>query len=224
MTDFILYGYWRSSASYRVRIALNLKSVAYEYRAVHLVNGGGEHKRGEYLALNPSAEVPTLVHQGRPIAQSIAIMQYLDDVLSNGLRLFPDPPYDRARVMQACEIVNSGIQPVGNLKVLQELEKRFGADSEAKRAWSAYWIDLGLRAFEKIIAPSAGAFCFGDAPGAADACLAPQAYNALRNGLALDEYPKLANIYKNCLARPEFQRARPEAQPDAPSAPAATAN
>lgn len=216
MSDFVLYSYFRSSASYRVRIALELKGIAYDYRAVHLLNNGGEQRAEPYVSLNPSAEVPTLVHEGRVLSQSMAIMHYLDAVAPREPLLFPKDTYLRARALQACEIVNSGVQPLGNLKVLQELERRFGATAEQKTAWSAHWIHAGLKALEALLTATAGRHCFGDAPGAADAFLIPQIFNAARVGVSLETYPTLARINENCLKLDPFQRAAPSAQPDSP--------
>ena len=216
MSDFILYNYFRSSASYRVRIALALKGIEYEYRAVHLVKDGGEQKREDYLELNAKAEVPTLVHRGRALAQSVAILLYLEDVQPKPA-LFPKDPFLKAQVMQACEIINSGIQPLGNLSVLNELEKRCGWDAAAKEDWTTHWMKIGLKAFESYIGKTAGTFCFGNEPTAADAFLVPQFYNALRFRVSVDAFPLATRIYKNCIERPEFIAASPERQPDTPA-------
>jgi maleylacetoacetate isomerase len=216
MPDFILYSYFRSSASYRARIGLALKGIAYDYRAVHLLNNGGEQRHEEYLALNPSGEVPTLVHKGRPLAQSMAILQYLDDVAPHEPLLFPRDPFQKALVTQACEIVNSGIQPLGNLKVLGELERRFGLDAAGKAAWTAHWVENGMRALESFLTMTASDFCFGGEPCAADAFLVPQVAIAIRHGISLEPYPLIAKINKSCLDLEPFRRARPEAQPDTP--------
>lgn len=221
MSEFILYSYFRSSASYRVRIALNLKGIGYETRAVHLVNNGGEHRTDEYRTVNPSGQLPALVHKGRALAQSMAIIQYLDEVAPEPA-LFPRDPFQKALFVQACEIVNSGIQPLGNLGVLQELERRCGWDAAAKEQWSTHWIETGFRALESFLTKTASSFCFGNEPGAADAFLVPQVYNAIRNSVSLESYPVISKINKNCLSLEAFRKAHPDNQPDSPVAAKAT--
>jgi maleylacetoacetate isomerase len=215
MNEFVLYSYFRSSASYRVRIALNLKNVSYDYKAVHLLNAGGEQHTDEYKKFNPSREVPTLVHDGKAIGQSVAIIDYLDRVKPQP-RLFPEDPYQRALVMQACEIVNSGIQPLHNLRVLDLLQKRFGTDQASRDAWCAHWIEYGLKSLETFLAPRAGSHCFGDQITAADCFLIPNLANADRFKVSIDPYPTLSRL-KGVAAKIEaFVRAAPDAQPDAP--------
>ncbi|HVK61009.1 MAG TPA: maleylacetoacetate isomerase [Bdellovibrionales bacterium] len=215
MGKFILYNYFRSSASYRVRIALNLKNIAYEYRAVHLLNGGGEQFSEEYRKLNPSREVPTLIHDGKAIGQSMAIIDYLDRVSPNP-RLFPEDPFQRAQVMQACEIINSGAQPVHNLRVLGQLGERFGADQTAKNEWTKYWITYGLQSLEDLIRPHAGKFCFGDQPSAADCFAMPHFANADRFEVSMSAYPTLSRVRTSCEALEAIKKAAPSVQPDTP--------
>jgi maleylacetoacetate isomerase len=215
MAEFVLYSYFRSSASYRARIAMNLKGLPYEYRAVHLLNNGGEQHQSAYGQLNPSHEVPTLVHNGKAIGQSMAILDYLDRV-SPLNRLFPEEPYARAQVMQACEIVNSGGQPIYNLRVLQELGKKFGADQNAKDDWARHWLGYSLGAFETFVKDKAGEFCFGAQPNAADCFLIPHLAGADRFKLSLDPFPTLARIRKNCTQLDTFKKAAPDVQPDTP--------
>jgi maleylacetoacetate isomerase len=217
MGEFILYNYFRSSASYRVRIAMNLKGLSYEYRPVHLLNDGGEQHRGDYRELNPSREVPTLVHNGKAIGQSMAILDYLDRV-SPGYRLFPEDPYARAQVIQACEIVNSGGQPLFNLRVLQELETRFGADQSAKNEWAKHWLSYSLESFETFVKDRAGEFCFGSDVTAADCFLIPHLMGADRFQVSVDPYPTLVRIRKSCLQLDAFKKAGPDVQPDTPKA------
>lgn len=215
MTETILYNYFRSSASYRVRIALNLKGIPFEYRAVHLLNQGGEQHQAEYKKLNPSAQVPTLIHNGHTLAQSMAIIDYLDHVQPEP-PLFPKDAYERALVVQACEIVNSGIQPVHNLKVLQELGKRFGADQAQRDQWAKDWITQGLDVLEAFLKPHAGKFCMGDRVSAADCFVIPHLANADRYHVSLDTYPTLSRIRVNCNELAAFTKAAPSQQPDAP--------
>lgn len=218
MSEFALYSYFRSSASYRVRIALNLKSIPYEYKAVHLLNQGGEQHQEAYRQLNPSHQVPTLVHQGRAIGQSMAIIEYLDQ-LKPMPRLFPADAYQRALVIQACEIINSGIQPLHNLNVLQELEKQFGANQTKKNEWSAHWLEHGLSTLEAFIAPHAGQYCFGNAVSAADCFIVPHFHSCSRYGVSLTPYPTLTRIAASCKDLAPFKQAAPEVQPDTPKTP-----
>lgn len=215
MSQLTLYSYFRSSASHRVRIAFNLKELDYEYRAIHLLNDGGEQYSNEYRQLNPSREVPTLIHNGRAIGQSMAIIQYLEAIKPTP-RLFPEDPYQRALVTQVCEIVNSGIQPVMNLRVLQKLETEFGANQDVKNAWAAHWIRYGLEALETFLKPHAGVCAFGDQPSAADCFLIPQFAGADRFNVSLEPYPTLAKIRTHCESLEAFRKAAPGAQPDTP--------
>jgi maleylacetoacetate isomerase len=215
--DLVLYGYWRSSAAYRVRIALNLKGLAYESRPVHLVRDGGEQHTPDYRALNPQELVPCLVNKGQVFTQSLAIMEYLDETHPSP-RLLPDDPAGRARVRALAQVVACDLHPLGNLRVLQHLVAQFGADDAAKGMWSRHWISDGLGALETMLAGhvATGRFCHGDTPTMADACLVPQVYNAVRWKLSLDDYPTIRRIHEACQALEAFQLAVPEAQSDAP--------
>ncbi|MBM4291801.1 MAG: maleylacetoacetate isomerase [Deltaproteobacteria bacterium] len=213
-----LQGYWRSSASWRVRVALHLKGLDYRYEAVHLVRDGGEHLKDPYLQLNPMGQVPLLRVSGgdlpageeRLLTQSVAIMDLLDHVAPSPL-MFPREPWARARVLQLTEVINSGIQPLQNLSVLRRVGE-LGGDREA---WAAEFIGRGLAALERLCAADASPFLAGDAPTAADACLAPQLYNARRYGLDVGRFPRLRAVEERCAALDAFERARPERQPDA---------
>lgn len=211
----ILYNYFRSSASFRVRIALNLKSLTYEYRAVHLSRHGGEQLTPEYRALNPQSLVPVLEHEGRRLTQSLAILEYLDE-LQPTPPLLPRPSEERARVRALCLIVACEIHPLNNLRVLNYVTGTLGASAEAKAEWYRHWAALGLETLEAEIAnsPYAGTFCHGETPGMADCCLVPQLFNARRFDCDLSLYPRLVEIEKNCLALPAFSAALPERQPD----------
>jgi len=211
-----LYGYWRSSAAYRVRIALNLKGLEYEQAPVHLARDGGEQHRPEFLEISPQAQVPVLRHGARLIRQSLAIIEYLDE-------LHPDPPLlpavsrDRARVRALAMAVACDIHPLNNLRVVQYLERELGASPEQRTVWMQHWMALGLSGLEAQVAdhPSTGEYCEGDTPTMADCCLVPQLYNARRYGLDLTPYPTLRRIEAACQALPAFQDAAPEQQPDA---------
>jgi maleylpyruvate isomerase len=211
-----LYSYFRSSASYRVRIALNLKGLDYEYAAVHLRRGGGEHRSADYRALNPQALVPTLVDGERVLTQSLAIIEYLEETHPQP-PLLPAAPADRAHVRALAQLVACEIHPLNNLRVLGYLTGELGVSEEAKNRWYRHWVALGLQALEAQLArdPRTGRFCFGDAPGLADCCLVPQLANARRFECDLSGYPTLTRIERACLELPAFQRAAPGAQPDA---------
>ncbi|KRE99927.1 maleylacetoacetate isomerase [Frateuria sp. Soil773] len=217
--DLVLYGYWRSSAAYRVRIALNLKGLAYESRPVHLVRDGGEQHAPGYRALNPQELVPCLVDGGQALTQSLAIMEYLDETRP-APSLLPGDAAGRARVRALAQLVACDVHPLGNLRVLQYIGATFQADDAAKGAWSRHWIAEGFKALEAMLAghPATGRFCHGDTPTLADACLVPQAYNAVRWKLPMDDYPTIRRILAACDELEAFRRAAPEAQPDAPAA------
>jgi maleylacetoacetate isomerase len=212
-----LYGYWRSSAAYRVRIALNLKGLEYEQTPVHLAREGGEQHRPEFREVSPQSQVPVLRHGARLIRQSLAIIEYLDE-------LHPDPPLlpavarDRARVRSLALAVACDIHPLNNLRVTRYLERELGADEAQRLAWMRHWMALGLAGFEAQVVdhPSTGDFCEGETPTMADCCLVPQLYNARRFGLELSDWPTLLRIEANCQALAAFQDAAPEQQPDAP--------
>ncbi|WP_266157781.1 maleylacetoacetate isomerase [Dyella silvatica] len=218
-SDLALYSYWRSSAAYRVRIALNLKGLAYETRPVHLLRDGGEQHAAAYQAVNPLELIPSLTDAGQTITQSMAIMEYLDETRPTPA-LLPTDAVGRARVRGLALILACDVHPLGNLRVLQYLESQLGADEAARGEWSRHWIAVGFHALEAGLAGSAatGRFCHGDTPGLADACLVPQFYNALRWKLPLDAYPTIRRIYEACQPLEAFQHAAPEMQPDAPPA------
>ena len=207
-----LYGYWRSSASYRVRIALALKGLDYEDAAVNLLEGA--QRRHEYLELNPQGLVPCLVDGDQVIAQSLAIIEYLDERHPDPA-LLPFGPQQRARVRQLALIIACEVAPLQNLGMYQYLRERLAADEAALGDWNRYWIGRGLDAFEALVAdhPATGACCHGDAPTLADVCLVPQLQNARRRELELSSYPTLLRIDAHCRALPAFQQAAPESQP-----------
>lgn len=201
----VLHDYWRSSAAYRVRIALNLKGVVYETVAVNLLEGA--QGTAANRAINPQGLVPTLVVDGRPIAQSLAIIDWLD-------AQFPDPalisrdPFTRAAQLARALAIVADIHPIDNLRVLKRLESQFGADQAAKDAWYAHWIVEGLNALELMAGE--GPFLGGEAPDVSDICLVPQLANARRFKVPLDPWPRLLAAEAACQALPAFQAAVPE--------------
>ena len=213
-----LYSYWRSSAAYRVRIGLNLKRLAHEILPVHLVRDGGQQHSAEYRALNPQELVPTLAHGHRKLTQSLAILEYLDEVWPER-PLLPATARARQRVRALGQLIACDIHPLNNLRVLQYFEQEWNVPQPEREGWVRHWIATGFAAAESMLAehPSTGQFCEGDAPGLADCCLVPQVYNARRFGVDMAPYPTLARIERACLALPAFDAARPEQQPDAPA-------
>lgn len=209
-----LHAYWRSSASYRVRIALNLKGLPYAVVPVNLVREGGEHRRDDYLARNPQGLVPTLEVDGVPLTQSLAILEWLEE--EHPLPpLLPRDPISRARVRSFALAIACEVSPLSNLMVREYLDRVLKLDAAAQQAWHAHWIGRGLAACEAMIAGGTGPFCFGEAPTIADCVLVPQLYNARRFGIDLAGFPALLRAEAAMLALPAVQRAAPEAQPDA---------
>lgn len=207
-----LYTYWRSSAAYRVRIALNLKAIPREDVFVSLVKG--EQKEPPFTGLNPQALVPALVlDDGTVLTQSLAIIDWLEATHPTPA-LLPVEPVARARVLAAAHTLAMDVHPVNNLRVLQALSARFGAEDAARRDWMHHWMRLGFDALEAQLPGTRYAFC-DQQPGLADLCLIPQLYNAHRWGLDLTPWPTLTKIEAACLALPAFAEAAPEAQPDA---------
>jgi maleylpyruvate isomerase len=211
----ILHNYFRSSASYRVRIALNLKGLDYRYVSVHLNRNGGEQFSAEFKALNPHGLVPVLSEPGVQLTQSLAIMEYLDEKYPQK-PLLPASPEDRAQVRQLALAVACDIHPLNNLRVLKYLKGTLGVSEEAKNGWIQHWIGLGFSALEAELARSTrrGAFCFGDTPTIADCCLVPQIYNAQRFNVDMAAYPTLMAIDRACQELPAFADAHPSRQID----------
>lgn len=210
----ILYSYFRSSASYRVRIALNLKDIDYEIRPVHLLKHGGEQFHGDFLALNPQGRVPVLVTQNQVLTQSSAIIEYLEEVCPEP-PLLPENPLDRAYVRSLAQLIACDIHPLNNLCVLNHLKN--AADYDNKQDWYRHWIQQGFAALEMLLQKSdqRGWFCFGDTPGLADVFLIPQVYNALRFDCEMENFPLINGIYRQCMLDQAFADAAPENQPDA---------
>ncbi|WP_050418245.1 maleylacetoacetate isomerase [Azoarcus sp. CIB] len=211
-----LYTYFRSSAAYRVRIALNLKQLDYEAIPVHLVRNGGEQRQADYLALNPAGLVPTLVDDGNVLQQSLAIIEYLDEVHPQPA-LLPGSPAERARIRAIAQSIACDIHPVNNLRVLRYLVHELGVNDAQKNAWYRHWIAIGLSAVESMLAADArtGLFCHGDTPTLADCCLVPQVFNAQRFDCDLSAMPTVMRIVERCATLDAFQRAAPGQQPDA---------
>ncbi|WP_342376286.1 maleylacetoacetate isomerase [Myxococcus stipitatus] len=211
-----LHSYWRSSASWRVRLGLNLKGLPYEYVAVHLLKDGGQQNSAEYRAVNPMRTVPTLEWKeadgtGLRLSQSIAILEFLEERIPSPA-LLPKDAYLRARVRMVAEAVNSGMQPLQNLAVLQRIKSELNGDD---KAWAAHWNVRGLEALEALVKPTVGRYCVGDAVTLADVCLVPQLYGARRFGVDVSAYPTLLRIEAACMELPAFQAAHPDRQPDA---------
>ncbi len=211
-----LYTFFRSSASYRVRIALNLKGISYEQAPIHLRRGGGEQLSAAYRALNPQALVPALEDNGRILTQSLAIIEYLEEKHPKPA-LLPSDPADKALVRSMAMVIACEVHPIQNLRVLNHVKKEYGQTDEQVNHWAQHWIDLGLSALEQMIVaqPKRDGFCFGDTPTLADICLVPQLGNARRYGCDLSKYPAILDVEMNCMSLAAFANAAPEKQPDA---------
>jgi maleylpyruvate isomerase len=211
-----LYNYFRSSASYRVRIALKLKSIEYDYVPVHLNKNGGEQFGSAFEELNPASLVPVLEDGAIRISQSLAILVYLEECFPKPA-LLPANAQDRALVWQFALAIACDVHPLNNLRVLKYLKNNLGIDDQQKDEWIRQWIRLGFFALETELARSAntGKFCFGSTPTVADCCLIPQIYNAKRFGVDVAAYPRLAAIEEHCMQLEAFRLAHPSIQPDA---------
>lgn len=212
-----LHNYFRSSSSYRVRIALGLKGLAYDYLPVHLNRGGGEQFSPAFRALSPDAVVPVLATgDGATLVQSLAIIEWLDETQA-GAKLLPPSANQRAWVRALCQTIACEIHPLNNLRVLKYLTGALGLTEAQKLAWIRHWTEGGLAAVEAMLArrTDASVFCHGDQPGMADCCLVPQAFNAARFGIDVAAYPLVAGIVAACERLPAFAAAHPARQPDA---------
>jgi maleylpyruvate isomerase len=210
-----LYDYWRSSAAYRVRLALNFKGLSYEQIAIDLRKGA--QREPAFLALNPQGLVPVLEDDGAILTQSLPILNYLEERYPEPA-LLPRDSLGRARSRAIAVAIACEIHPLNNLRVLQYLERELGLDEGRRMAWYRHWIAEGFGPLERMIARSAGEFCVGDFPSLADLCLVPQVYNARRHQCDLEPYPIIRRIDERCREIEAFERAAPERQPDAPSA------
>jgi maleylacetoacetate isomerase/maleylpyruvate isomerase len=205
----LLHEFSLSSASYRVRIALNLKGIAYDSRSYKL--RAGEQRASEYLAKNPAGQVPTLEIDGHALTQSLAIIEYLDATRPEP-RLIPAEPVDRAFAMSLAQIVASDVHPVNNLRVLLYLERELGVDEAGRGKWYAEWVSKGFEAIEALLsARPESDFAIGDAPSIVDACLVPQVFNARRYEVDLARYPRLVRAADLALTHPAFAKAAPAA-------------
>jgi maleylacetoacetate isomerase len=209
-----LYNYFRSSPSYRVRIALHLKGLEFKYIPIHLLNNGGEQHGAEYQKINPAQEVPALWHEGAVISQSVAIIEYLDEAFPNP-PLYPKQPHQRARVRQLCEIINC-THPLQNLKVLQFLEKDLGFKEPQKNQWISEWLHRGFQTYEETVRVTAGLFSVGDQVTAADLFLVPQILSAKRFNIDTSGYKLITRIGEACANLEAFQKAHPTRQIDTP--------
>ena len=213
-----LFSYWRSSAAYRVRIGLNIKGLPYEIVPVHLLRDGGEQHADDYRTANPQGMVPVLQHGHRMLRQSMAILEYLDEMWLQPA-LLPVVARDRQRVRALAQMVACDVHPLNNLRVMRYFENTWHVPQTERDGWIRHWIVEGFTALEAMLvdSPSTGPYCDGSMPTLADCCLIPQVYNARRFGVDLAAFPLIQRIEQACLALPEFDAARPELQPDAPA-------
>ncbi|MHB8426131.1 MAG: maleylacetoacetate isomerase [Gammaproteobacteria bacterium] len=211
-----LYTYFRSSAAYRVRIALNLKGLKADYRYVHLVKDGGQQHSPGYKAINPQELVPALVDEGHVLTQSLAIIEYLEETHPQPPLLPKDAP-GRARVRALAQVVACDIHPLNNSRLLKYLERELHADETARNTWYRHWVVEGFTALEKLLAGNSrtGKFCHGDQPTLADICLVPQVFNAKRFEIDRAPFPTIRRIHDHCLTLKAFTDAAPEKQADA---------
>ena len=209
-----LYGYWRSSAAYRVRIALHLKGLVFESISVHLVKDGGEQHKDAYSHLNSTHLVPTLVDEDVTLHQSIAIIEYLDEKYPT-VAIYPKNLVAKAKVKALALDIACEIHPVNNLRVQQYLVKNFSLQESDKLTWSHHWMNLGFVAIEQQLKLTSGEYCFGDHITMADICLVPQVYNANRFNLDMSKFPNICRVAENCNQHPAFIASLPENQLDA---------
>ncbi|MCT7296021.1 maleylacetoacetate isomerase [Ralstonia sp. CHL-2022] len=212
-----LYNYFRSSASFRVRIALEIKGLPYDYAPVHLLKG--EQMAPDFVKLNPDALVPVLCDGTDVLNQSLAIVEYLEETHPEPT-LLPGSPSNRAHIRAIALAIACEIHPLNNPRVLKYLKNTFNVEEEARNDWYRHWVKLGFAALETRLSasPLTGAYCVGDTPTLADVCLVPQVFNGKRFDVAVEDYPTLARIFEHCMAQEAFQRAAPGVQPDAASA------
>lgn len=215
-----LYTYYRSSAAYRVRIALNIKAIVYQSEYIHLLKEGGEQFSAAYREINPQMLLPSYCPGDQTLSQSLAIIEYLEEVQPSPA-LLPQAPLDRALVRSLAQCISCDIHPLGNLRVMRYLEQPLGLDKDARERWYRHWIYQGFNALEARLAAhrqaGSGAspgYCFAEQASLADVCLIPQVYNALRYDCDMSRYPRIQQIYEHCSGLAAFQRAAPEQQAD----------
>jgi len=211
-----LYGYWRSTAAYRIRIALNHKQIPYIEEPINLVKDGGEQHQTNYKKLNAQGLVPTVVDEGKVIGQSIAILEYLEEKYTD-IAFQPADLFEKAKMRQLCQIIACDLHPLNNLRVLQYLSSELSVQQEQKTDWYHHWLELGFRGFDALLAANdyRGPYCLGRELSMADACLIPQIYNADRFGFSMDNFPRLLQINQNCMKLKVFVDASPENQSNA---------
>ena len=214
MTPYVLHNFFRSSTSYRVRAALALKGLEYDYTAYALRKG--EQYSARHLALNPQGLVPTLETPNGPLSQSLAIIEWLDEVHPEP-PLLPGDAFGRARVRSLAQVIALDVHPLNNLRVLKYIAENLGADEEDATTWFRHWVAEAFTSLEKRLTQESqtGSFCHGELPTLADICLAGQVINNRRFDVPMNAYPTINRIFENCIALPAFQKAAPENQPDA---------
>lgn len=218
MSDLVLFDYWRSSAAYRVRIALNLKGVAHESRAINILPGQDQQLSTEYLLLNPQGRVPMISTARGDVVQSMAILEWLDETYPDP-PLLPADPWERAEARAFALTIACDVHPLNNLSTQRQIRAQWGADPDALREWGEFWVRRGCEVLEAQLADQPRhRYAFGDKPSLADICLVPQLYNARRMELDLSGFPNLMRIDEAARAHPAFAAAAPERQPDAPKA------
>jgi maleylacetoacetate isomerase/maleylpyruvate isomerase len=218
-SDLILFNYYRSSASYRVRCVLELKGLPYTYKPVHLLKGEGEQHSPEFLKLNPMGQVPTLLHRGQALSQSLPIAEYLEEAFPKLPPVLPKDLLLKAKVREFCEIINC-TQPMQNLTTLNRLKTLYGVEEKDRLTWLSFWFDKAFFALEKMInlnPAGPGRFCFGDTPTLADCFLAPQFYASQRMGYSMQAYPRILQVMETLDQHSAFRRAHPHRQIDTPS-------
>ncbi|CAM1299112.1 GSTZ1 (predicted) [Pycnogonum litorale] len=213
MNEPILYSYWRSSCSWRIRIALAWKGIKYEIKPIHLIKDGGQQVKDDYVQINPMKQVPSLQAGDVTLIQSLSIMEYLEETYPSP-PLLPKDALDRSTVRSIAEIIACDIQPIQNLRVLKKVGELAG--DESKMDWARHWIDNGFSAVEKIVQECGGKYCFGDAVTFADVCLVPQVYNANRFKIDMSKYPTIDRIHENLIELDAFKVSHPSRQVDCP--------
>ena len=211
----VLYSYYRSSAAYRVRIALNIKEIKYEQRYINLANNPGEQLSPEYKVINQQGLLPTLIDDNFTVTQSLAIIEYLDDKYKKKRKLIPEELILRTKIKEFCQIITTDIHPLNNLRVLKYLENNLHSSKDILNKWYQHWIIQAFDVLESLVSKTKGNFCFGDSVTVADCCLVPQIYNAIRYNISMDKFKNLYCLYQNCNLLKSFEQASPNRQIDA---------